>query len=51
MTDTKWPSLEPYCVSSTPASMFYIPNFITKDEEEYILNKASIKSHIDSDLY
>lgn len=33
-------SLEPYRIKDAPASMFYIPDFITEAEEEYTLNKV-----------
>jgi hypothetical protein len=32
--------LEKYRIDGPPSSMYYIPNFITEDEENYILNKV-----------
>lgn len=33
-------SLKNYLVSSAPQTVYYIPNFITPDEEDYIINKV-----------
>jgi len=33
--------MEKYRIHAAPASMFYIHDFITEDEEKYILDSAS----------
>lgn len=35
-------SLQQQQIPDLPASMFYIPNFITEDEEERILEKVTL---------
>ena len=40
MADGENEGIEPYRIRNAPPSMFYIPNFITVGEEEYILNKV-----------
>lgn len=34
------PSLEPAKIASLPPTAYYIPNFITEDEEQMILGKV-----------
>ena len=34
-----------HLIKNGPPSMFYIPNFITAKEEEYILNKVEIRRY------
>jgi hypothetical protein len=34
------PNLSAYQISSLPQSFYYIPNFISPSEEQYILQKA-----------
>lgn len=41
-------ALEQYRIQDAPLSMFYIPNFITLEEEEYILNKVRLPPILNS---
>ena len=38
--------LAPYLIKNAPPSMYYIPNFITTEEEAYILNKVDKPSKL-----
>lgn len=38
--------MEAYRITAAPPAMYYIPNFITQEEEQTILQKASRQSRI-----
>lgn len=39
--ETKEDALQQYAIPGIPPAMYYIPNFITEEEEAYIMSKVS----------
>lgn len=43
LEDQEKTKLEHYRIPDAPASLYYIPNFITPEEEEHILESVRVK--------